>query len=557
MDVIDAIDSMDDVLKLKCQKAIASIQRTLDLYGPEGTAFSFNGGKDSTVLLHLIRAAVAQQRPGDAAVRPGNAASDAAVNGAGPMDERPAPGNAAADDADQRQMSSNSPQHKARDSGLGGIRTFVFKRDDDFREIRDFVSAMDQKYCLNLEVLSGDFKAGLTQLVNGGGVRAIFLGTRRGDPNAEGQEFFCPSSIGWPPFMRVNPVLEWTYSDVWTFLRGAHAPYCSLYDHGYTSIGGTDNTSPNSALQKEDGTFCPAHALADGRMERAGRAAKSSLARQSAGHTLTKSAGLIIVGDEILAAKVDDVNTAFLCAELRAIGWHVKKVVVIADEVAAIATAVHDLSLEMDLVITAGGVGPTPDDVTLKGVAEAFGAKLSRDPTLEHRLRKYFGDHLTTAHLKLAEVPEGECELIDHNFKDGRVSPFSLPRCRNVYVLPGVPDLLQQKWRTLKDHLTRGGNTSSPWQSIVLRLSLSDETTIAPTLERLNAGMHDMLAVGSYPQADGAGIVLSLEGKDPAVLAKARDFLRAELPAGAISSEEANSPRYSAAKPAAFGQPQH
>lgn len=44
----------------------------------------------------------------------------------------------------------------------------------------------------------------------------------------------------------------------------------------------------------------------------------------------------------------------------------------------------------------------------------------------------------------------GECELIDHKFKDGKVSPFSLPRCRNVYVLPGVPDLLQQKWRTLK-----------------------------------------------------------------------------------------------------------
>lgn len=46
----------------------------------------------------------------------------------------------------------------------------------------------------------------------------------------------------------------------------------------------------------------------------------------------------------------------------------------------------------------------------------------------------------------------GECELIDHKFKDGQVSPFSLPRCRNVYVLPGVPDLLQQKWRTLKVH---------------------------------------------------------------------------------------------------------
>jgi hypothetical protein len=45
----------------------------------------------------------------------------------------------------------------------------------------------------------------------------------------------------------------------------------------------------------------------------------------------------------------------------------------------------------------------------------------------------------------------------------------------------------------------RGGNTSSPWQSIVLRLSLNDETAITPTLKRLNSGMHDMLSVGSYP----------------------------------------------------------
>jgi hypothetical protein len=59
-----------------------------------------------------------------------------------------------------------------------------------------------------------------------------------------------------------------------------------------------------SALQKEDGSFCPAHALADGRMERAGRAGKADLARPSAGATLTKSAGVVVVGDEILAAKV-------------------------------------------------------------------------------------------------------------------------------------------------------------------------------------------------------------------------------------------------------------
>ena len=52
---------------------------------------------------------------------------------------------------------------------------------------------------------------------------------------------------------------------------------------------------------------------------------------------------------------------------------------------------------------------------------------------------------------------------------------------------------------SLQDHLMRGGNTSSPWQSIVLRLSLNDETAITPTLQQLNSSMHDMLSVGSYP----------------------------------------------------------
>lgn len=67
----------------------------------------------------------------------------------------------------------------------------------------------------------------------------------RGDPNAVGQDEFCPSSAGWPPFMRVNPLLSWTYADVWAFLRGARVPYCCLYDRGYTSLGSTSNTRPN------------------------------------------------------------------------------------------------------------------------------------------------------------------------------------------------------------------------------------------------------------------------------------------------------------------------
>ena len=67
----------------------------------------------------------------------------------------------------------------------------------------------------------------------------------RGDPNAGGQDEFCPSSTGWPPFMRVNPILGWTYADVWAFLKATQVPYCSLYDQGFTSLGSINNTRPN------------------------------------------------------------------------------------------------------------------------------------------------------------------------------------------------------------------------------------------------------------------------------------------------------------------------
>ncbi len=80
-------------------------------------------------------------------------------------------------------------------------------------------------------------------------------------------------------------------------------------------------------MEREDGSFAPAHVLADGRLERAGRAMRPELQRRSShasGHHHT--AGVVVIGDEILAAKVDDENTAFLCAQLHAIGWRVRKV---------------------------------------------------------------------------------------------------------------------------------------------------------------------------------------------------------------------------------------
>lgn len=80
-----------------------------------------------------------------------------------------------------------------------------------------------------------------------------------------------------------------------------------------------------SLLRKEDGSFAPAYMLADSRMERAGRTSKQNK-ELPVSHSLTRTAALVVIGDEILAAKVQDVNTHFLCSELRAIGWRVCKV---------------------------------------------------------------------------------------------------------------------------------------------------------------------------------------------------------------------------------------
>jgi len=102
-------------------------------------------------------------------------------------------------------------------------------------------------------------------------IEAIFMGQRKGDPDANGLQPVCASSSGWPAFMRVNALLQWTYAQVWDFLVHYGLPYCSLYDRGYTSLGAVSDTVPNPALQRTDGSFAPASQLSDGTLERAGR----------------------------------------------------------------------------------------------------------------------------------------------------------------------------------------------------------------------------------------------------------------------------------------------
>jgi len=79
-------------------------------------------------------------------------------------------------------------------------------------------------------------------------IAAILIGTRRTDPHGSKLSHRNMTDPGWPSFERINPIINWSYSDIWAFLRRLNVPYCALYDQGYTSLGSTYNTFPNPAL---------------------------------------------------------------------------------------------------------------------------------------------------------------------------------------------------------------------------------------------------------------------------------------------------------------------
>ncbi len=95
------------------------------------------------------------------------------------------------------------------------------------------------------------------------------------------------------------------------------------------------------------------------------------------------TAGIVIIGNEILSGKVVDSNSHYLCRELRILGVEVERMITIPDVIPTIATEVRKMSDAYDFVFTSGGIGPTHDDLTIEGIAEAFGRKVIRSESVE------------------------------------------------------------------------------------------------------------------------------------------------------------------------------
>ena len=163
-----------------------------------------------------------------------------------------------------------------------------------FAEVDTFVDTTEEEYSLDLARYAMPMKAAFERyLEEHKGVKAIMVGTRRTDPHGQSLTHFDETDSGWPSFMRVHPVIDWHYAEIWAvgfnfwflelggnankrqFIRYFEIPYCKLYDQGYTSLGGTTDTHPNPVL-KADGAqdnqgFRPAYELVEDKAERLGR----------------------------------------------------------------------------------------------------------------------------------------------------------------------------------------------------------------------------------------------------------------------------------------------
>ena len=238
---------------------------------------------------------------------------------------------------------------------------------------------------------------------------------------------------------------------------------------------------------------------------------------------MPKTAGIILIGNEILSGKITDENAAYLCRELRALGVDVRRIAVIPDETNLIAEEVAVFTKSFDLVFTSGGVGPTHDDVTIEGVARAMAVPVVRHPELVALLERYYRGTVTEAALRMAEIPEG-AELVT-----GGSLRFPTILMRNVYVLPGVPEIFRKKFDALRE---RFRDQPIHLKNVFVRIG---EGTLADYLNRLLQSF-PLLQLGSYPEFSNPEyqVKVTLESRDRGYLEQALGDFLARLPADVV-----------------------
>ncbi|WP_379548151.1 competence/damage-inducible protein A [Qipengyuania sp. DSG2-2] len=202
------------------------------------------------------------------------------------------------------------------------------------------------------------------------------------------------------------------------------------------------------------------------------------------------TAGLLVIGDEILSGRTHDKNIAQVASWLQVQGIRLAEVRVVSDEEDRIVAAVNALRADNDYLFTTGGIGPTHDDITVDAVAKALGVGVTIHPDARALLERYYADKpggLSEARLRMARVPEG-AELIPN-----RMSGAPGIRHGSVFLMAGVPHItagmLDALTGTLEGGVPLKSETIGCWTA---------ESEVADILRETEAA-HQACQIGSYP----------------------------------------------------------
>ena len=199
---------------------------------------------------------------------------------------------------------------------------------------------------------------------------------------------------------------------------------------------------------------------------------------------------IVVIGNEILSGRTQDKNINFITGRCDKIGLDVQEVRIIPDIEKRIIKTVLELHESFDYVFTTGGIGPTHDDITTESIAKAFNVETEINKIAIQRLKNHYKNmniELNKAREKMAVIPKGAVLI------DNPVSSAPGFITKNIYVLPGVPKILQAMFLELEDKIC--GVTNMKNKNIVV---YSAEGEIADILIKVQEEFNEV-SIGSYP----------------------------------------------------------
>jgi molybdenum cofactor synthesis domain-containing protein len=236
--------------------------------------------------------------------------------------------------------------------------------------------------------------------------------------------------------------------------------------------------------------------------------------------TPAPTAAVLIIGNEILSGRTQDVNLNHIAVKLTALGIRLGECRVVPDIEAEIVDAVRALSARYDYVFTTGGIGPTHDDITAESVAKAFDRTVVIDPEAAALLESRYGaGQVSPARMRMARVPEG-ATLVRN-----AVSAAPGFRVENVFVMAGVPAIMRAMFDELAPTLSTGPKILS--RGVACNLG---ESLLSDPLAAIQA-RHPDVDIGSYPwfRQGAFGVSLVSRGTDAALLDQVTEEIAAMI----------------------------